>query len=94
MGHETGAKVECLINAIWLIKHLHDIVMVDARWFLDFDALLCHGFNLVMLDFVVQGELYNLSIVDVVVALGVILEDCRVTGNDLELMGLIFVRSR
>lgn len=54
----------------------------------DFDAgtLLRHRVQLVVLNLVVQGQLYDLAVLNVVVVPSVVLEHCRVTRHNLEIV--------
>lgn len=85
-AHESGTVVESSSDGLWLFKHLHHVVMWDAWWKTDFDALLDNGLDLGLLDLVLQTESQDFFVFDVVEVLGVILEDGGVRRDNLELM--------
>jgi hypothetical protein len=60
--------------------------VVDSSWQLDLDFLFSDFLELVGFNLVVKRKFDNFSVIDVVVSLCVVLENCRVTCDDLELV--------
>ena len=89
VGHQAGAIIKCFVDAVWLVKHLHNIIMVNAGRLVNLDAFLRHSLNLVVLDFVIESQLHDLAVIDVVVAFSVVLENCRVTRYNLEFVRIL-----
>jgi len=85
--HEPSAIVEGFVNTIWLVQHFHNVIVVNTRRFFNLDLLFLHDFNEVRLDLVMQRQLNNLSVLNRIKLLRVLLKHSRVTCYNLELMG-------
>ncbi len=75
---EASPVVQCLANCIRLIQHLHYVVVVNARWFLDLNDLLLDHSQFVMLNLILNRNANNLLVINVVIVLGIVLEDSGV----------------
>lgn len=87
VSHQSSSIVERFLDALGLVHHLHDIVVINARRLLNAHLLLSDLLDLLLADLVVERKFDDLTILDIVVVLRVVLEDCRVTRNNLELVG-------
>ena len=88
ISHEPSSVIERLLDALWLVQHLHSVVVVDARWQLNPHLLLCHCLEHVRLNAVSQRQLHDFLILNIVVPFGVVLKHGGVGCHDLEVMSL------
>lgn len=87
--HQSRSIVQGLLYTLWLIEHLHCIIVIDAWRKLNLDFLFLHSFKDARLDWIIECQLHDLSVLDIIISFSVVLKHSGVGCYDLEVMSLL-----